>query len=74
MKSKTNTSQFDDYAERFNSAAHTRMFYVWHTGVIKRGSPPNIRLWGPGVIDEKSAGSGTTGLAERTRFLIRSVH
>ena len=58
VKSETDTGQFDDYAERFDSAAHTRMFYVWHTGVIKRDPPPSITLWGPDVIASKVLEAG----------------
>lgn len=67
VKSRTNTAQFDEYAEEFSSTdAHARMFYVWHSGTIDRAPPSNITLWGPDAIGQKVLGAGLLGwLKER---------
>lgn len=59
VKSRTKTSQFDEYAAEFASTdAHARMFYVWHSGTINRDPPANVTLWGPDVIGSKVLDAG----------------
>lgn len=59
VKSQTNPSQYREYEQALLATdAHTRMFYVWHSGNVGEPIAARVTLWGPDTIARKVLDAG----------------